>query len=780
MHLLSPHSINVTLEQVDNVLLRTQLAGLTKRAIKLIVRRQRLPFSHKRRLSYGTSDIGGLPSPKRAIEWIRRHESEYGGILAHSSSALAYPEVTGYLVPTLLRYGERELATRLVRWLLCTQRADGSYTSPEGTPYVFDTGQALRGLLVAEGLVSGTLEASSRAASYLCSQMVEGGKGGFGLRYSGSIPESVHLYVLPALCQAAESLCEPQYRIAAERCLEYYLTQNALKVGTLTHFLGYELEALIDLRREDLTRPVLDALSQEQATDGSVRGADRSSWVCSPGLAQLAICWYKIGQWQPADKAMEWLDAHQRPSGGFLGSYGPKSSYFPDAELSWATKFYLDAHLLRVMSFYERNADVLLSPIGEKDRRLQAICSLVKPNDRILEVGFGKTPFSKPVHQNSPRSAIAAVPVFPSFGKYAFEGIRTLSGSPESVPCPDNDADVVFSVEVLDYCANWEAALTEMIRVARPGGWVVVIVRDDSRQRENVPPWRGQPDGTRIRSSLSRECDDVTAELIQCKNGPAVVWRGRKRSKLSGPEWNRVLYSENARRVVVDRVRHNMVSEWGQVVISNTSAGQRVLEIGSGTGEISLQLAQAGRIVTALDFSPDSLRFIRHCAQELDIPITTKLADATRHLPFPDNAFDCTWSSGLLEHFSSEERQSMLREWARVTSGKVISLVPNAACVAYRAGKAMQEEQGKWPYGVETPILSMWGDFEAAGLYLTSEYSVGVGHALSFLPTDHPLRSSLFAWMERITERELQDCNQGYLLVSIGSKGGVGGKCSSF
>ena len=114
----------------------------------------------------------------------------------------------------------------------------------------------------------------------------------------------------------------------------------------------------------------------------------------------------------------------------------------------------------------------------------------------------------------------------------------------------------------------------------------------------------------------------------------------------------------------------------------------------------------------------------------------------------------------------------MLREWARVTSGKIITLVPNAAAVAYRAGKALQEEQGRWPYGLETPILTMRDDFEAAGLRVLSEFSVGAKHALTFLPEDHRLRKSLSSWMNSLSQSELEDCNQGYLLVTIGSKRG--------
>ena len=70
-----------------------------------------------------------------------------GGIRVHSRHSGAYPEVTGYLVPTLLNYGEHNLARRFLRWLLCVQRVDGGFTSPEGKPHIFDTGQVLRGLI---------------------------------------------------------------------------------------------------------------------------------------------------------------------------------------------------------------------------------------------------------------------------------------------------------------------------------------------------------------------------------------------------------------------------------------------------------------------------------------------------------------------------------------------------------------------------------------------------------------------------------------------------------
>ena len=291
---------------------------------------------------------------KRAIEWLRTNENPNGGIFLSSADNVSYPEVTGYLIPTLLSYEELGLAARLTRWLIHIQRRDGSFTSADGVSHIFDTGQVLRGILGSSGLVPEAFESGSRSAKYIYSRTIAGGARGFEVdpiwirRYSKSIPMSSHLYVLPPFLQAAEMFQSPEYRSAVNNSLEYYVNSaGSLQLSTLTHFLAYELEALIDLGHSQTAISILDRLRKEQADDGSVRAMQGVSWVCTPGLAQLAVCWYKIGQREPADKALNWLEANQTRSGGFRGSYGENATYFPDVEIPWAVKFYLDAALLR-------------------------------------------------------------------------------------------------------------------------------------------------------------------------------------------------------------------------------------------------------------------------------------------------------------------------------------------------------------------------------------------------------------------------------------------------
>jgi malonyl-CoA O-methyltransferase len=747
---------------------------LANQAVRKGLRRLGLPGGAGNGAAPGQAEP--YPSaPAGALGWVRRNELPTGGIRVHSGHADSYPEVTGYLLPTLLDYGERALATRLARWLLCIQRADGSYTSPEGVAYVFDTGQVLRGLLAGADLVPGMRDAARRAADYLCGQMRDGGRGGFGPRYPGDIPETVHLYALPPLVQAAEVLGKPEYAAAAQLCREYYSAHpDALRLASLTHFLAYELEALIDLGCADRAAPVLEVLAGQQP-DGSVRGVEGARWVCAPGLAQLAICWYKTGHAEPADRALAWLEGRQRSSGGFRGSYGRGATYFPDDELSWAAKFYLDAHRLRVQAFFRRHAAAFPATVAAADGRAQAVLAVVRPTDRVLEVGCGKGRFLKVVRQAHPGTQCTGVDLSEALLAHLPPDIQALPGSLEAIPCADNAFDVVFAVEAVEHSANPEAAVAELIRVARPGGWVLVIDKERSQWgRLACPSWEHWPEAGRLRRYLNRGCDHVSAEPVGYDGRPPadglmVVWRGQKRSRLSGREWNQVLLTPAGQQALVQRVRHNHLTEWSQVVHLWTAPGEKVLEIGSGTGEISLQLAQAGRRVTALDLSADNLEFTRRCADELGVPLRTVAADATQPLPFADNEFDCVWQSGLLEHFTPAERRAMLKEWVRVTSDRVLSLVPNAASVAYRAGKAIQEENGAWPYGIEVPLFSLKEEFEAVGLQVVAEYSIAAAHALSFLAPDHALRRALSTWLAADTDAG-RGWNQGYLLVTVSRK----------
>jgi hypothetical protein len=98
----------------------------------------------------------------------------------------------------------------------------------------------------------------------------------------------------------------------------------------------------------------------------------------------------------------------------------------------------------------------------------------------------------------------------------------------------------------------------------------------------------------------------------------------------------------------------------------------------------------------------------------------------------------------------------------------MVSMVPNANCIAYREGKAIMEKNGTWEYGFEVPLYSQIDEFIAAGWEFEKEYTIGLEHALNFLNAGSSLRKELYNWIKYKNTED--NAGQGYLLVTIGVK----------
>lgn len=72
-------------------------------------------------------------------------------------------------------------------------------------------------------------------------------------------------------------------------------------------------------------------------------------------------------------------------------------------------------------------------------------------------------------------------------------------------------------------------------------------------------------------------------------------------------------------------------------------AGQRVLDVGAGSGNAAIPAAATGAAVTAADLTPELLDAGRKLATELGIDLDWVEADAEA-LPFPDGSFDVVMS----------------------------------------------------------------------------------------------------------------------------------------
>lgn len=81
----------------------------------------------------------------------------------------------------------------------------------------------------------------------------------------------------------------------------------------------------------------------------------------------------------------------------------------------------------------------------------------------------------------------------------------------------------------------------------------------------------------------------------------------------------------------------------------------RLLEVGSGIGVDSIQLARCGFDVTAVDLTSNAIRVARQFAEHRGVAVNFRLGNA-EGLDFPDESFDAVYSFGVLHHTPDIDR----------------------------------------------------------------------------------------------------------------------------
>lgn len=295
---------------------------------------------------------------QKAIDWIKHHRIPDSGIVVHHKTRNVSPEVTGYIIDTLYRAGKKDLALDLAKWEASIQKADGAFAAPgSNVSYTFDTAQVIRGFLSVLDDLPQLKENLVRACDFVERHVDRNGEirtpddSIWNLPGGRKLSAYCNLYNIAPLLEAGRRLNHPRYVDAARRALNFYKAKSDLvefksDLGTLSHIFGYMMEALAEMGEIDLAKKGLEQAWKLQRSDGSIPAYPGVEWVCSTGLAQLGIASWMVGNREVASKILSYLEKIQNPSGGFYGGYGKGVEYFPEKEISWANKFFIDLYLL--------------------------------------------------------------------------------------------------------------------------------------------------------------------------------------------------------------------------------------------------------------------------------------------------------------------------------------------------------------------------------------------------------------------------------------------------
>ena len=205
-----------------------------------------------------------ITSQKKALSWLKTNTINHQGIITTSEQRVCYNEVTGYLIPTLIDYGEISLASQYANYLKTVQNPNGSFNGVDGKEYVFDTGQVLRGLIKMAQKNDQYINAATRASEYISTRIQ--GNGRIQSDWEGIINENVHVYILPALLEAGQFLDNQLFYEKAMLSLDYYKKNFSEEIlhDELTHFSAYIIVialSFLSLSQSTLSRKLRNYLT---------------------------------------------------------------------------------------------------------------------------------------------------------------------------------------------------------------------------------------------------------------------------------------------------------------------------------------------------------------------------------------------------------------------------------------------------------------------------------------------------------------------------------------
>ena len=427
-----------------------------------------------------------------ALRWVRENSMPGSGIVITSRQRVSYAEVSGYFVPTLLATGETARALDYAKWLVRTQKSDGSFGGGGAqVSFAFDTAQVVRGWTAALQHLPSLETPLRRACDWLLASAEASGRlpvpaagGAWSLGIHGEVSEAIHLYCLGPLLRAGELLGERRYVEFAQRAADWYCRLpefgNFRAPGRLSHFHAYVMEALCELDRTDLARKGMDAMRAFQQDTGAVPGYHDVKWICTTGLAQLAQVWYMLGDTAPADAALDFLGQLQNASGGFFGSVGPGADYFPGEEISWACKYAIEAQVRRIGAAFDKSVGEYSLEVDPADGRVQAVLSALGGLDgkRVLDAGCGSGRYLRLLSRRFPGARLSGCDLSPAMLSRLPETVDKRQGTLLSLPYPGGSFDAVLCVEALEHCPDPARACREMARLLAPGGRLVVVDKD--------------------------------------------------------------------------------------------------------------------------------------------------------------------------------------------------------------------------------------------------------------------------------------------------------------
>jgi len=316
----------------------------------------------------------------------------------------AYPETTGYIIDTFIRYSKMidnpffvEKAVEMGEWEMSVQMLDGSipkvFAANKETD-VFDTGMVIHGWvsLFIETADQKYLDAACKAGEWLLK--VQSTNGSWSSFTFGDIPHAYHSKVAWSLFRLWKVSQDQRYYHAAVNNINWVLKQRQTNgwinffefsdgQTAYTHTIAYTLQGFVGIcqlsdKKSFLYKSLIDTcirisniiqlkVNPESDTLPLAGEFDSfwkpdNSYTCLTGNCQIAIVFYQLYEItrdvqfaETADRLIDFVIKTQETGdnkiaffNGIAGSYPIGGKYHPYEFPNWAAKFFADALMLKI------------------------------------------------------------------------------------------------------------------------------------------------------------------------------------------------------------------------------------------------------------------------------------------------------------------------------------------------------------------------------------------------------------------------------------------------
>ena len=152
----------------------------------------------------------------------------------------------------------------------------------------------------------------------------------------------------------------------------------------------------------------------------------------------------------------------------------------------------------------------------------------------VLDVGCGKGRFAKVLKHRWPGAEIHGLDVSPEMLRFVPDDILTQSGLMTLLPYPAERFDCVYATESLEHAVEVARAVSEMCRVLKPDGLLVIIDKNaDHFGKLKTPEWERWFGQRELEDLLKRDCRHVESRPISYwedvpPDGMFLAWLARK------------------------------------------------------------------------------------------------------------------------------------------------------------------------------------------------------------------------------------------------------------